>query len=156
MIRDEKWLFLKLDEVWDKHFSDVPQNNTVKIVWGRRAKCRLGSIKKGQKIGKNFETVITINALFKDENIPEYVVTGTIAHELAHYTHGFNSPLERKFRNPHEGGVEHKELKDRGLEKVLKAQKRWLKENWQKYVEGKLPNSVNRRRIKRKVIIKWI
>jgi hypothetical protein len=155
-MRDEKWLFSKLDEVWDNFFPDVPQDNNVRIIWGRKAKCRLGSIKKGEKIGRHFETVVTINSLFKDEKIPEYVVVGTIAHEMAHYAHGFNSPLERKYQKPHEGGVVHKELKNRGLEKVLKAQKKWLKENWQNYIKENMPSSVRKRRIKRRVIIKWI
>lgn len=155
-MRDDNWLFLKLDEIWDNYFPEMPQENNVKIIWGRRAKNRLGSIKKGQKIGNHFETIITINSLFKDEKIPEFVVVGIIAHELAHYAHGFNSPLERKFANPHEGGVVHKELKQRGLEKIMKDQKIWLKENWRSYLEEKYPESLKRKRQKRRIIIRWI
>jgi hypothetical protein len=150
-MRDEKWLFSKLDEIWDKYFSDIPQENDVRIVWGRRARTRLGSIKAGEKrIGKHPETIITINSLFKDPKIPEYVVVGTIAHELSHYAHGFHSPLERKHQNPHAGGVVTKELKSRGLEKIYRAQKKWLKENWREYALGALPV---KRRVRRRVII---
>lgn len=153
-MRDDKWLFLKLDEIWDKYFPDVPQDNDVRIVWGRRARTRLGSIKAGEKrLGKHPETIITINSLFKDVNIPEYVVLATIAHELSHYAHGFHSPIERKYKNPHEGGVVHKEMNDRGLERILKAQKKWLKENWREYIAAKM-KPTNRRR--RRVIIRWI
>lgn len=155
-MRDDKWLFARLDEIWDLYFPDMPQENNVKIVWGRKAKNRLGSIKQGEKLGRYYETIITINSLFKDEKIPEFVVDGTIAHELAHYAHGFHSPLERKFKNPHEGGVVHKELKDRGLDKVLKTQKKWLKDNWRNYVTETMPIKIKPRKVKRRIVIKWI
>jgi hypothetical protein len=155
-MRDDKWLFSKLDEVWDDYFSDIPQHNNVKIVWGRKAKNRLGSIKKGEKVGKHYESIITINSLFKDEKIPEFVVVGVIAHELTHYAHGFNSPLERKYQNPHAGGVVTKELKNRGLEKVLKDQKKWIKENWRDYLVKNTTLSTRPRARKRRIIVKWI
>lgn len=152
-MRDDKWLFARLDEVWDKYFPDVPQDNDVRIIWGRKARTRLGSIKRGeQRTGKHPETVITINSLFRDPKIPEYVVVGTIAHELSHYAHGFHSPLERKFRNPHEGGVVTAEMKSRGLAEILKKQKRWIRENWRDYVSAQMKPTKRRRRI----IIKWI
>jgi hypothetical protein len=178
-MRDEKWLFSKLDEVWDTYFSDVPQDNDVQIVWGRRARGRLGSIKqvRGERcegardkeishfvslnsnlkphpsnLGSHLVTVITINSLFKDEAIPEYVVTGTIAHELAHYAHGFHSPLEQKFATPHAGGVVHKEMDQRGLETIRRKQHKWLKENWREYLEQNLPRKKPRVRYK----IRWI
>jgi len=45
-MRDDGWLFQKLDEIWDGHFSDIPQNNDVVIKFGRKARQRLGSIKQ--------------------------------------------------------------------------------------------------------------
>ena len=78
MLRDDKWLFQLFDDVWDTFFPDVPQENDVKIVWGRKAKRRLGSIKQGEKRrGEHPQTIITINSLFKDPYIPDYVVTAT-------------------------------------------------------------------------------
>lgn len=157
-MRDDKWLFAKLDKVWDAHFSDVPQDNDVRIVWGRRARSHLGSIKqvtsnKRQVTREHPETIITINRLFQDETIPEYVVMGTIAHELAHYAHGFHSPLEKKYDTPHAGGVVRDEMRRRGLEKVQKAQKKWLKDNWKDYVEKHLPrNARSRRRRPRSIV----
>lgn len=174
-MRDDKWLFEKLDEVWDNHFSDVPQDNAVKIVWGRRARSLLGSIKlipstssvkdKDRKPFRNSKletqnsyphrsTQITINSLFKDETIPEFVVLGTIAHELAHYAHGFNSPLEQKFATPHAGGIIHRELDQRGLGQLYRKQKKWLKENWREFVALNMKPPTPRKR--RMVIIKWI
>lgn len=155
-MRDDKWLFSELDKIWDKYFPDVPQDNDVRIVWGRRARGRLGSIKQGEASrGKHPETVITINSLFKDIKIPEYVVRGTIAHELSHYTHGFHSPIEQKYTTPHAGGVIKKELAGRGLDKVYRAQKIWLKKNWREYLEKNFPQKSTRGR-KRKIIIRWI
>jgi hypothetical protein len=154
-MRDDKWLFSKLDEVWDSMFPDVPQDNEVRIVWGRRARNRLGSIRASENDNsKHPETVITINSLFQDDKIPEFVVIGTIAHELAHYTHGFHSPLEKRFETPHAGGVVRRELKTRGLEEILKRQKKWLKENWENYLAEYLPRA-RRRRTRRRVIIRW-
>lgn len=155
-MRDDKWLFQKLDEVWDNHFPDVPQDNDVHIVWGRRARTRLGSIKLGEKRGQHHETIITINSLFRDPVIPEFVVTATIAHELSHYAHGFNSPIQRKFKNPHAGGVVHHEMRRRGLDEVLKKQKKWIKENWRHYIEENFPIKPRKKRSTRRVVIKWI
>lgn len=159
-MRDDKWLFSKLDEVWDTYFPDVAQANDVQIIWGRRARNRLGSIKlnrnskfENRNSNRHPETIITINSLFKDPKIPEFVVLGTIAHELAHYAHGFNSPHDQKYQTPHAGGVIHREMRSRGLDKIEKAQKKWLRENWREYLEEKLPQ---KRTNKRRVIIKWI
>jgi hypothetical protein len=145
-MRDDKWLFSKLDYVWDQYFSDIPQDNNVKIIWGRRARGRLGSIKQGEKVrGEHPETIITINSLFKDSKIPEYVVLGT---------HGFNSPIERRYSTPHAHGVVTNELKTRGLENIYRSQKRWLKENWRDYVLTAFPAKLQSRK-RRKIILRW-
>lgn len=155
-MRDDKWLFQQLDEVWETFFPDMLQENDVQIVWGRKARNRLGSIKQGElRLGKHPETIITINSLFKDEQIPEFVIQATIAHELAHYAHGFHSPIERKFDKPHEGGVVHHELDERGARKLEVMSKRWLKENWREYLEKHMPRTRKVQR-KRRIMIKWI
>lgn len=153
-MRDDKWLFEKLDEVWDKYFGDVLQENDVRIVWGRRARTRLGSIKKGKNHNGHYhETIITINKLFQDKEIPEYVVLSTIAHEMAHYAHGFHSPLEQKFDTPHAGGIIHKEMEGRGLAGLEKKAKKWLKENWRGYIMDNYPPKPRKRR---RVKLRWI
>lgn len=152
-MRDDKWLFQQLDEVWETFFPDMPQDNDVRIVWGRRARQRLGSISRDKN--NDAGTLITINSLFKDEQIPDFVVQATIAHELAHYAHGFHSPLERKFEKPHEGGVVHRELDERGAKKLEQMSKKWLKENWREYLEKHLPRT-RKVRAKSRIIIKWI
>lgn len=132
-MRDEKWLMQLLDDIWDQHFSDVPQTNIVRIIFGRRAKNRLGSIRVDPQDRE--VSIITINGLFRDEVIPEAIIKATIVHELSHYAHGFNSPLQQKFRHPHAGGVMRREFKERGLEDLYLEQRKWLKEHWPGFVQ---------------------
>lgn len=165
-MRDDKWLFEKLDEIWDKYFTDIPQENDVRIVWGRRARNRLGSIKQvsgfqlqsssiNKKSNSHPVTVITINKLFQDKSIPESVVVSTIAHELTHYAHGFHSPLEQRYATPHAGGIIDKEMDERGLKEIRLIAKKWLKENWRDYLLNKYPPK-SRKRQKRRLIVRWI
>jgi hypothetical protein len=128
VIRDDSWLQQVLDKIWDNYFADVPQQNDVRIVFGRRAKRRLGSI----SFDPNDRTtsVITINGVFKKSTIPEYIIEATIVHELTHYAHGFNSPLSKAQAHPHAGGVMRREFAERGLLELYLQQKQWLKMNW--------------------------
>jgi hypothetical protein len=131
-MRDEKWLAQLLDTVWDEHFSDVPQDNIVRIRFGRKAKHRLGSIMMDPKEAD--VSLITMNGIFRDESVPEFVVKATLVHEMTHYAHGFNSPLMRKQAHPHAGGVMRREFDERGLLALYKDQKKWIKENWPRVV----------------------
>jgi hypothetical protein len=131
--RDETWLQQMLDKIWDNYFQDVPQANDVRIVFGRKAKRRLGSISLDPVDGKT--SLIVVNSIFKDENIPEFVIEATVFHELTHYAHGFNSPLDQAQRHPHAGGVMRREFADRGLLELYLQQKRWLKEHWPSVLE---------------------
>jgi hypothetical protein len=126
--RDQDWLENLLADVWYRHFEDVPQSNEVRIVYGRKAKRRLGSI--GRDKHEPWVSVITINSLFQDLDVPEFVIRATIVHEMTHYAHGFGSPLEQKHKHPHSGGVIRQEFAERGLEQLFLDQKQWLKENW--------------------------
>ncbi len=132
-MRDQNWLQAQLDDIWDRYFADVPQNNIVRIEFGRKARTRLGSIKVDRRDRE--VSVITLNGLFKSPEIPEMVIQATIVHELSHYAHGFNSPLDQRQRHPHAGGVMRAEFKERGLEELYVKQKRWLKQNWRQVVE---------------------
>lgn len=138
--RDEAWLQQLLDETWDTYFSDVPQANDVRIVYGRKAKRRLGSI----SLDKNdlHVSVITMNGLFRLEAVPEFVILATLVHELTHYAHGFNSPLDQKQTHPHAGGVIRREYADRGLLNLYLEQKRWLKTNWPTVIKENMPKRV--------------
>lgn len=134
MERDHKWLKSRLEHIWRLYFPDVAIANNVFVKFGRPSMTRLGSIKFGRrKVDPN--TIITINGHFIDPQIPEFVVDAVLAHELTHYAQGFCSPHEQTFRHPHRGGVVKKELKDRGLIALNKAEKAWIKDNWRDYIK---------------------
>jgi hypothetical protein len=135
--RDEQWLYWLLDKTWDRYFAEVPQDNVVKIVFGKRARRQLGCITRDRRDPSI--TVIRMNGLFRLPEVPEWVVVATLVHELIHYAHGFNSPLEQKHKHPHAGGVIRKEYAERGLEKMYLDQKRWLKANWPVILNREFP-----------------
>ncbi len=140
--RDEAWLQGILDMIWDNYFPEVPQVNDVRIVYGRRAKRRLGSISLDPADRKT--SIIMMNGIFRREDVPEFVVEATIFHELTHYAHGFNSPLEQAQAHPHAGGVMRREFAERGLLELYLQQKHWLKEHWPRILSEEF---VPRRRI---------
>ncbi|OGE27587.1 hypothetical protein A2867_03705 [Candidatus Daviesbacteria bacterium RIFCSPHIGHO2_01_FULL_40_11] len=123
--RDNNWLLSRLDFIWTKYFSDIPQTNKVFISFGRFAKYRLGSIRLNKKTKDSF---ITITSMFKDPKIPPEVVDHTIGHELVHYTHGFSSIHPRLHKYPHAGGVVRKEMTERGMDYLYRAYKDWMKQ----------------------------
>lgn len=128
MPRDNEWLEKKLDFLWSRYFPDVQKVNSVKILFGRFARFRFGSISFRKKAFQKGDTTIRITGLFRKPQIPEEVVQYTIAHELTHYAHGFSSPHPQMHKYPHEGGVVNKEMERRGLSNLLSAYKKWLKE----------------------------
>jgi len=149
-MRTDEWLEDQLYDIWENNFADVPRTNSVLITFGKRSKRQLGCIKHikaptTKKIAKKLEkapsndnntiSLIIITSYFKDEFIPEVVVRSTIAHELAHYTHGFSSPLPKLFDHPHKGGIVRKELNKRGLGESYKLSQKWIKSNWVKYLK---------------------
>lgn len=137
MLRDNKWLADRLEQIWQRYFPDIEISNTILVRFGRPAITRLGSIKFGRKkpsASGNPNTYITITGYFRDPVIPEYVVDSVLAHELTHYSHGFYSPHDQLYRHPHKHGVVNKELTNRGLNDILKLQKVWLKQHWRGYL----------------------
>lgn len=141
-MRDNAWAHQMLDSAWDKYFSDVPQDNIVKIVWGKRARRQLGSLRTDAMDPS--VSIITLNSLFKNPDIPEFVIEATVVHELIHYAHGFHSPLEQKYTHPHAGGVMRTEFQERGVEVLYVKQRDWLKQNWQRVVDDSFsPKSKN-------------
>lgn len=127
-----------------RYFSDLEVPNDLYITFGRKGKRQLGKISKipktkfGDRIRGKFDTLITINSYFKDTKIPEYVVDGTIIHELCHYAHGFSSPLPQLCRYPHQGGIVKAEMIKRGAGEIYLNENKWLKHEWQKYLKGSL------------------
>lgn len=122
--RNDQWLLSRLDDLWTKYFSDIPQTHKIFIRFGRFAKYRLGSIRLDNHTKASF---ITITSMFKDIKVPQEVIDHTIGHELVHYAHGFSSTHPRLFKYPHVGGVVKKEMVERGMGYLYDAYKDWIK-----------------------------
>jgi len=156
-MRDQNYLEGRLNSIWQSYFNDFEREN-VCIRWGRRARTRLGSITRA-RFGKSIYSyaalgeegspiIITINRLFTNEEIPEFVIDATIAHEICHYVHGFSTGSP-KYAYPHLGGVVTLEMRQRGLAEILKMQKKWLKENWRGIIQAEFPRRIRRHRVYR-------
>lgn len=148
-MRNDTWLSDRLMTIWQNHFPDITDGNEIEVKFGRASKTRLGSItiREKTKMNRRMEarrlktlsadevvSVITINGHLQNPEIPEELIDGVLAHEFVHFVHGFNSMREKKYQLPHYGGIINNELKERGLEDILKFQKKWLKKNWREYV----------------------
>lgn len=123
-IRNNQWLLSRLDFIWTKYFSDIPQKNKVFIRFGRFAKFRMGSIKMDKKTK---DSMITITSMFKNQKISQEVLDYTIGHELVHYAHGFSSPHLKLFKYPHAGGLIKKEMVSRGMIHLFRSYQNWIK-----------------------------
>lgn len=149
-MRDNNWLAENLFELWESHFVDVPRKNPVIIKFGKRSYRQLGSITWARKNSRGIKSLlkqldeeydderislITVTSYFKDEEIPEKVVLGTIAHEMIHYSHGFHSALNQIYEHPHKGGIIRKEMYKREMRDIYDFQKKWLKTEWKEYLK---------------------
>ena len=123
---------LYLDEIWQRYFLDVPRVNQVDIAYCQPWKRRLGLIRLSLD---NTTTFIGINALLQLSQVPEYILITTIAHELAHYTHGFGSPLPRLHEHPHANNVVKRELERRELGETLNQCDQWIDKEWFAFYE---------------------
>lgn len=131
-MRSAAWLQDQVEQLLTGAFLDLAVVNRLEVHWGRRAGRRFGSItmSRDKKVSR-----ITINGHFRDETIPEAIVQATLAHELSHYAHGFSSPLPKKYKSPHAGGVILREFKKRGLELLFHYEKQWSKDHWAEYLK---------------------
>lgn len=140
-MRTQHWLQDQLEQLLNGAFGDMEVPNRLTVQWGRKAGRRFGSIKmsRDKKVSE-----ITINGIFRDESIPEQIVQATLAHELTHYAHGFSSPLPKKYKHPHAGGIIEREFKKRGLSLLSAYEKQWTKNNWPNIVKSAFPQRVRR------------
>lgn len=116
-----------LDAIWEAYFSDIPRLNRVDIAYCQPWKRRLGLIRLSLDGTKSF---IGINALLQLQDVPDYVLYTTIAHELTHYAHGFGSPLPRVFEHPHANNIVQRELVSRGLGDLASRCDGWIDKQW--------------------------
>lgn len=133
--RDARWLRGEMEEIWRRHFGDIERANQVDIDFRRAWKRRLGVIALSPD---RATTRIGINSLLGHDDAPYVLTLITVAHELAHYCHGFGSPLPRKYRHPHRGGIVTRELKKRGLGAELAEYSAWVKKNWWSFYAGRV------------------
>lgn len=116
-----------LERIWAQYFPDILRVNNVEIAYSYPWKRRLGLIRLSLDNAVSF---IGLNALLQLERIPDYILITTIAHELAHYAHGFGSPLPRRFEHPHANNVVPKELERRGLGETMHLCDAWIDRHW--------------------------
>lgn len=150
-----------LYDIWEEYFADIPRKNLVLIKYGKYSKARLGSIKWVRnktgikKIYKTYRsehesqdderiTLITLTRFFSDPEVPEEILKATIAHELVHYAHGFNSPLPKLYNHPHRGKVVEIELERRGLYSMYAESEQWLKDNWRGIISKRKKTAIRR------------
>ncbi len=125
-MRNDQWLTTRLDNIWNLLFPEIERKNSVKIYFKGRWKNKFGHI----QMLKDKSTEIVVNSLFKDERVPEGVIDATIAHELVHYMHGFQSPHKRKYKHPHAGGIVTRELKKRGFAHIMAEERDFIQREW--------------------------
>jgi hypothetical protein len=116
-----------LEQIWQDHFADLPRVNDVSIGYCYPWKSRLGLIRLSLDKTTSF---IGINSLLQLQQVPEYVLITTIAHELTHYAHGFGSPLPRLWKHPHANKVVDRELERRDLGEQLRCCTEWIDKHW--------------------------
>ena len=145
-MRDDEFLKIRLDYIWQLAFLDIKKKNKIHIKFKGKWKNKFGHIKKL----KNCDSEIVVNGYFRNEKIPDYIIDLTIAHELVHYSHGFNSPLPKLYSHPHKGGVVNKDLKKRGFSSLIKLERKWVKNEWKEIVE----NEFKSRKISRQKIFR--
>ncbi|MDD3159754.1 MAG: hypothetical protein PHQ98_02185 [Candidatus ainarchaeum sp.] len=152
------YLSKKTAELIRENFSTKEITNLLVVKTGQRWKRTLGHIKTLNH--KDYGSLIEINPLLFDLDVPEYVLDYVIMHELTHYFQGFASNQERKHKHPHKGGVVEKELARLGWKEIQEKSDKWIKENWSKILVKNNLNpykkKIRRKRIIRKSILSFI
>ena len=131
-MRDDTWLIDRMNNIWSMLFHDYPKKNMVKARFLGKWKNKFGHIKKL----KDGSTEIVVNGHFKNLDIPEFIIDLTLAHEIVHYIHGFNSPYPQRFKYPHQGNIVNKELTQRGFGHLIKQEKPWIKNEWTNFISS--------------------
>jgi hypothetical protein len=126
-LRDNAWLASQLDHIWGTWFSDIERVTPVSIQFVRPWKRRLAVIYLMEQDSTSF---IGVNRYLRDQRVPYPVCLVTIAHELAHYAHGFGSHHPRRYPHPHRGNVVQRELTRRGLGAELRFYTDWTNDVW--------------------------
>lgn len=134
-MRDDVWLKGRMEFIWEKYFPDLARENEVSVKFKGKWKNKFGHIKMDKK-----DTEIVVNGLFKDLKVPEFIIDNTLAHEIVHYLHGFQSPRKRVFKHPHKGNIVNKEMIKRGVISSMRMERNWVKNEWEMIYKGYFPN----------------
>lgn len=118
--------------IWQTYFADIPCVNNLEIEYCYPWKTRLGLIRLSLDATLTF---IGVNTLLCMQQVPEYVLVITIAHEVVHYIHGFGSPLVPRYRHPHANHVVEQELEQRGLAESLACCNEWIDKSWYSFYD---------------------
>jgi len=144
------YLAKKTAQLIRENFSEKGVINFLVVKTGKKWKRKLGHIKphkEGNKYNAEYGSVIEINPLLFDLDVPEFILDYVILHELIHYFQGFASNHERKFRHPHKGGIVEKEMERLGWGEIQKKSDKWLKKNWSDILKkNNIDPSVKRKR----------
>jgi hypothetical protein len=134
-----------------ENFANKEITNLLLVKTGSKWKRTLGHIKTVES--SEYGSMIEINPLLFDLEVPEFVLDYVIMHELTHYFQGFASNHEKKHKHPHRGGIVEKELARLGWEEIQQKSDKWIKENWGKIlIKNKIDPRVKR---KKRKIITW-
>ena len=125
-MRDNAWLEKRFERLWQVLMPEIKKRNKVTIIFKGKWKNKFAHIKRLP----DKSTEIAINSLFRHPTVPDFIIDTTIAHELIHYMHGFQSPYKKQFKYPHQGNIVNKELKRRGFNFLLELEKDWIKNKW--------------------------
>jgi hypothetical protein len=126
-VRDQPWLVDQLEGIWATYYADVDRVTPVSIRYVRPWKRRLAVI---YLTDDDKQTFIGVNRVLRDPRVPYTVFLVTLAHELAHYAHGFGSHHPRRYQHPHRGNVIQRELRRRGLGNELRFYTEWTSDSW--------------------------
>ncbi|HNV01213.1 MAG TPA: hypothetical protein PKK60_02180 [archaeon] len=160
----DHYLAKKAASLIRENFQERGVTNLLVVKWGGKWSRKLGHIKplkNNKNCDTEFGSIIEINSLLKDIEVPEYVLDYVLMHELTHYFQGFGSNHERKAKHPHRGGIVDKEIERLGWGEIMENSEKWLKENWPKILEknGKSiyvkPRKFRQKRIKLIKFFDW-
>ncbi|MDD3083463.1 MAG: hypothetical protein PHP82_00380 [Candidatus ainarchaeum sp.] len=141
------YLTKKAAELIRENFSEKGITNLLVIKVGKKCKRKLGHIKAIKNC--EYGSLIEINPMLFDLDVPEFVLDYVIMHELTHYFQGFGSNHEKKFKYPHKGKIVEKELTKKGWKEIQEKSDKWLKENWAKIlIKNNLDPTIKRKRRK--------
>jgi hypothetical protein len=141
----DNYLTRKTASLIRENFGERGVTNLLVVKTGKRWKRTLGHIKPFEH--SEYGSLIEINSLLFDLDVPEYVLDYVIMHELTHYFQGFASNHEKKFLNPHRGGIVEKELERLGWKEIQEKSDKWIKENWDSILlKNKIDPKVKRKR----------